>query len=43
MLNKNTKGVLVREFTNKKVACTCGNGNTHFHMSGKGVSFTPLA
>ena len=43
MLNTNTQGVLVREFTNKKVACTCGKGNAHFHNSGKGFTFTPLA
>ena len=43
MKTKNTQGVLVREFTNTKVACTCGRGNTHFHRSGKGVIITPLA
>ena len=43
MKTKNTQGVLVQEFTNTKVACTCGRGNTHFHRSGKGVIITPLA
>ena len=43
MKTKNTQGVLVREFTNTKVACTCGRGNTHFHNSGSGIINIPLA
>ena len=43
MKAKNTQGVLVREYTNTKVACTCGRGNTHFHNSGSGIIKIPLA
>ena len=40
---KKNKGLLIREFTNTKVSCTCGKGNLHSHPSGSGMVIIPLA
>tara|TARA_B100000287_G_C20456124_1_gene711469 strand:- start:213 stop:356 length:144 start_codon:yes stop_codon:yes gene_type:complete len=35
-------GYTVTGYTSKKVACTCGTGENHFHYSGSGLIFTPI-